>query len=278
MKFSVLLSLAAGGLFAAPATAHDFWLEPQLYRVNPGAVVTVQAAIGHPGDAERFAHNPKHFERFMVVGERPAAAAPASADLVGLAGRLPTGRARLDSGVEGYVQAAYLSKGSTLTMDAAKFEGYLLGEGLEWVIEERVTRGESAADGTERYIRCAKALIQVGTSTDGWDRALGLPAELTPLTPPHAPRPNPDGSWGFDVRFDSRGVPTEGLLVEARSILDPEASVAARTDVEGRATFDLPRGGAWYFAAVEMQRQGDDAAHDWLSHWANLAVELPDLQ
>ena len=262
--------LLAPFLLAPPALAHDFWLEPEAWVAEPGTLLTVNAVVGHAGDNKVYDHDPRHIERFVLVS---SAAEPAS--FAGEFGKPPTGRVEIPAGAPRYDLASYLSQARTVDLEPAKFENYLREEGLDWVVEDRRARGESEANGRESYVRCAKALIRVGeAASEGWDRVQGLPAELTPLSAPHACEQTEEGLWKIALRLDVQGQPSPQALVEAMPLDGSLESVTIRTDERGVARFELPREGAWYFAAVHMVRKDGGDEQDWHSWWANLSMEL----
>lgn len=267
MKQLVALFLAAGAL-SAPAVAHDFWLSPSKSNLAAGELLSVTAVLGHADDPEPYPRNPAHVRRFVALGPAVNGVATETA-LVGLEGRLPTGRAALQT--PGLHALVYHSNPSGLTMLPDSFEDYLREEGLEHVVAERARRGESSADGVEAYVRCAKALVHVGEAGgQPLDRVVGLPLEFVAEFDVTAPGEEPVG-----LRLLFRGQPIAGVQVEANGIGGDAPTAVARTDAEGRVRFDLPRGGVWCFAAVHMERAAPEAEFDWQSWWASLRVELP---
>lgn len=273
-----LLTLAAPTLalltLATAAQAHDFWLEPRTWTVREGLPLSVQARIGHAGDSESFAHNPRHFERFELLG-RTRSGEPFVQGLVGAPGRHPTGQLRVQQPLDGYGVLVYHSRGSELEMAADDFEDYLREEGLDWVVEERRRLGEAQRPGTERFVRCAKSVLAMEPSAaTGFDRRAGLPAELTPLASPGHLEPSSDGTLRMPLIVERKGEPAPGALVEAASLDQPGQSVIARSDDEGVAVFELPQGGRWYFATVLMEREPEASEQDWRSYWANLSLRV----
>lgn len=90
----------------------------------------------------------------------------------------------------------------------------------------------------------------------GWDRALGLPAEFVPLTRPYGLRTN----MVFQVQLLKDGKPVPGTAVEFEKYNDqpmPEDQLPAeefithvvKTDPNGVATISLPEAGWWGIAA-----------------------------
>jgi len=260
--------VAAWVLCGSAAAAHDFWIEPSRYVLEPGEGVAARLLVGHAWEKESFARKPSHLEAFELHG--PGLTQP----LVELAGADPAGRARLaEPGVHVLV---YRSRPTRLEMEAAAFESYLREEGLEAIVAERARRGESERSGLEAYARCAKALVRTpGAPSKGHDRTFDLPLELTPVSDPFAAS-SPEGGAAIELRLTSRGIPLAGSLVEAQSLVAGESlTLSARTDAAGRVRLVLPRGGAWLFAAVHMTRAADAAGSpDWESWWASLTLEL----
>lgn len=265
--------VAAWVLCGSAAAAHDFWIEPSRYVLEPGEGVAARLLVGHAWEKEPFARKPSHLEAFELHG--PGLTQP----LVELAGADPAGRARLaEPGVHVLV---YRSRPTRLEMEAAAFESYLREEGLEAIVAERARRGESERAGLEAYARCAKAIVRTpGAASKGHDRTFDLPLELTPVSDPFVASAAAEGGGALELRLTSRGVPLAGSLVEAQSLGAGEPlTLSARTDAAGRVRLVLPRGGAWLFAAVHMTRaEAADAAGspDWESWWASLTLEPGD--
>ena len=74
----------------------------------------------------------------------------------------------------GVLQVHYRGNPARIELEPATFEAYLVEEGLDHIVQERAERGEAALPGTERYSRCSKAFIAVGSE-------LGLPDQTTVL-------------------------------------------------------------------------------------------------
>ena len=99
-------------------------------------------------------------------------------------------------------------------LPSIRFNDYLKVEGLTPALEQRVRLHRMDADGSERYSRCAKAIVQVGPSgagsQDQVSRPVGLPLEIVPEASPYAvPR-----SAALPVRVFYAGRPLAGALVK----------------------------------------------------------------
>lgn len=255
---SLLILLALAGT----APAHDFWLEPSAFQVQPQQPFAVRLRVGDAMPGEAVKRNPERIVRFaaVVAGQDVPLEAGPAADIAGL-GRISAA---------GYHALVFRSKPARIELEAAKFEAYLKEEGLEHIAALRAERGQSDRPGRELYARCAKALLRVGDAAGGYDVAVGLELELIPTAAPHALAPGAAGTF----TLLHLGKPLPGALVKGHCRDDPTLRPTTRTDANGRATLPLGRGGMWAICAVHML-PATAADADWESQWASLAIELP---
>jgi len=260
-------------LFAStsPLAAHDFWLEPSSFRPTVDQRVDVQLVVG-----ERFVGElvTRKEERIVLF----AAFDPAGKEtpILGRDGKSPAGLWK--PAVAGLHVLGYRGNATKIEIEAEKFEHYLAEEGLEHVIAERKTRGESASKGIEAYARCPKAFVVARGAAEpmaaelaGWDRVLGLPLEVVPLANPTTLAR--DAKFSVSVLF--QGAPLANALVGFMPKSDPAREVRVRTDARGRVEFSPVAGGIHLVRVVHMTRAKDGAAHQWESQWASLTCELP---
>ncbi len=103
-------------------------------------------------------------------------------------------------------------------------------------------------------VHYAKVVVDAyGAETD-WDRELGLPVEIVPLTRPY-------GLWSGNlfrgvVKRDGRPLPFAEVEVEWRNDgsltppSDPYITQVLKADANGTFTYAMPRAGWWGFAAL----------------------------
>ncbi len=253
----------AAVLFAAPLSAHDFWIEPSSFRPAVGSTVALRLFVGPHFEGEPFPRVPQLVSKFVLVsasGEQPIPGGP---------GDDPAGTIRMAE--PGLAIVGYRSLNYPVSLDAAKFEAYLKEEGLEKISTLRAKRGETARPGREVFSRCAKAILDVGgTGSTGFDRPLGFTLELVPERNPYALRP----SDALPMRLLLDGKPLAGALVHAQLHGEPAAASSARTGRDGRARLRLSKAGLWMIKAVEMGPAPSGADADWQSLWASLTFEM----
>jgi uncharacterized GH25 family protein len=255
--------LALAGL-AAAARAHDFWIEPSTFHPAPGGDVTVSLRVGQGFRGDPVPRNPALIQRFAQIGER------GETPIDGLPGADPAGEFRVSG--PGLVWIAYRSGRSPVSLEADKFEKYLVEEGLESVSALRRQRGESGKPGREVFSRSVKSLLvaePAGAGAKGFDRALGLPLELVFRKDPFRAVP---GKLPLSLLAD--GKPLSGALVVAMEQSAPESRVSGRTDAKGGVALDLSRKGIWLIKAVRMTPAPAGVDADWESVWTSLTFEV----
>jgi uncharacterized GH25 family protein len=266
-RFSISLITAVVVLFH-PASAHDLWIEPSTFRPAPGAFVTATLLVGQKLHGESLPRNSLLVDQFVLKSgglERTVA---------GEEGDDPAGSVRIPG--PGLYWIGYQSFPYPVDLAATKFEDYLKVEGLERIVLARAKLGMSSAPGHERFYRCAKSLLDV-PRTKGQERGasvfnapLGFTLELVPEKNPYT---IPVGGE-LPVSVSFRGKPIASLLVVAINKDDPEKSVSARSDANGRVKLRLSRSGFWLVKAVHMEAAPQDAGVDWESWWASMTFEL----
>jgi uncharacterized GH25 family protein len=224
-------------LVCAPiAGAHDFWIEPSTFRPSAMSTITASLRVGEDFEGEAVPRRAPRIESFVVrdaSGERQVA---------GFEGRDPAGVVRIER--NGTAVIGYRGKPYPHEISRAKFEQFLREEGVEGVRP----RGNRAQ--RERFQRFAKSIL----GSDDVE-PLGFPFELV--------------VEGNVVRVLYEQKPLANAYVAA--ISRDGRRLAARTDGEGRVTFDLGRG-VWLIKSVHLLTAPKDASYDWDSLWASVTL------
>lgn len=257
------LLLTAFLWLAAPAAAHEFWIEPENFRPPVGKPVDVRLMIGQDFRGDSAIYLPEAFERFVTISAR------GQQKVSGLPGDDPA--ARLTPAEAGLMFIVYQSAHYELKMEAKAFDRYLAMEGLEGIRALRAQRGEQDKPSREIYSRFAKSLIAVGGRDDGLDarRPVGLRLEIVPLTPIYRLKPNQP--LELQLLYENR--PLANTQVLALSKTKPRMRLLQRTDANGRARIVLPHADVWLLSAVHMIPAANGAAADWESFWASLTFD-----
>lgn len=246
------------------AAAHEFWAEPTRFVLAAGGPIGVRLCLGDGFEGTSLPRNPARIERFVATG--PMGELP----VVGRDGADPAGVVRL-SAPGGYV-VAYGSDRAFTEIPVAEFERYAREKGLLRIVAARGAAPARAGKVREAYSRHAKALVRVGAEEAGvFDRPTGLRLELVADSAPERMAGAPLSSF----RLLYEGEPLAGARVIAAMPGTAEPELAARTAIDGRASFRLRSPGMWRLAAVHLVDPPRKLDADWESLWASLTFELP---
>ena len=266
-RVAVMVGAALAVASVAELGAHDFWIEPSVFRPKVGALVGLRLLVGQNMLGDPVAREPEAIKEFVSqlgTGRKP---------VPGRDGGDPAGILRVDAA--GLLVVGYQSVPRPVELTPEKFDQYLGEEGLDEIRglgDRAMKRGRATL---ELFARCAKTLLLGGgtplNGADG-DRALGLTFEIVAERNPYTTAPGQD--LPFVLTYQGR--PRANALVVAISQKDPTKKLSARTDRQGRVAFKLPIGGAWLVKAVHMIPAPPDAHADWQSFWASSTFELGD--
>ena len=271
----VAFTLSLATVNAAPA--HDIWLHAERFSLGKGDTLIVHQLVGTELDTEDdLALSRMLTSRFALITPQGT---------VDLLSELPDMRTQPE--IKPVLKRKLDFDGLALvTMDHAFIwdewprEEFL--ENLEHeefdieAFEPHMGRGPMES---ERYRRTLKALVQVGSVTEGdlHKRVVGQRLEILLLQNPYLLDPGDDIE--VQVLFD--GEPLHDKLVKAfhktgRGVVTKSR---ARTSQDGIARFTLDEAGPWLIRLVHMLPCAERADVDcedvyWESHWASYSFAL----
>jgi uncharacterized GH25 family protein len=262
MKRSLKRALACAALATCTAAeAHEFWLQPQHFQPEPGAPVSLSLLAGHGAERQPSALPRRRILRFAAVPDSGPAI-----DLRPALGPRIVALAQPGS----YVLALETDTRAQSHLPAARFNRHLRVEGLQPALAERERRKAQAAEGSERYGRCAKALMQVGQGGSGeaFTRTVGQVLEIVPEANPYA-RPQPAQ---LPLRVLYRGQPLAGATIRLTNLDDDAHFAEVRlSDAAGRAAFALPGQGRWMFHVAWTRVLPPGSETDFETHFSSLS-------
>ncbi|MEO1638339.1 MAG: DUF4198 domain-containing protein [Pseudomonadota bacterium] len=258
------------GLMAAPAAAHEFWLEPLEYQVPRDGTLEADIVNGEEFSGPKFAYLPQRFVNFMLfAGEERER-------VDGRPGDMPA--MQVAPLAEGLNIAAYQAQNQTLTYEEwEKFQRFVDHKDFGDVRSMHEARGISLDGFREVYSRHAKTLIGVGDSA-GEDRRVGLEVEIVALANPYTD----DLANGMPVRVHYRYDLRTDVQVEVFEKA-PNGQVAInyyRTNDEGIATFPVRPGYEYLVDSVVLREPNIELAREtgasWETLWASLTFAVPE--
>jgi uncharacterized GH25 family protein len=266
-------SFAFGLLVLSRASAHDFWIEPSKYWVSATATTSMTLQVGHGPYRQRSPIPVRRITEFQAIapdGRR-----------IDLRDRLRPGEptkdgdfALAESGT--YVLALQTDNHAQTHLPSIRFNDYLRAEGLTPALEQRTRLRRMDSDGSERYSRCTKSLVQVGPWSAGpQDQTLepvGLPLEIVPEANPYRmPRPST-----LPVRVLYAGRPLSGALIKLTDLRQDASPFQTQlTDGNGRAIFVMPASGTWLLNVIWTKPLGPSDETDFETVFSSLSFGFP---
>jgi len=258
---------------ASSVAAHDFWLQPREYWILPDALTPMTLQVGHGPLRQRSPIPARRITRFQAIA--PQGAVIDLRKQLGLGGPEDDGDFRLkEQGV--YVLVLQTDDAAQTHLPSIRFNDYLKAEGLTPALEQRARLHRMDADGSERYSRCAKSIVQVWPSGPGSQahvsKPVGLPLEIVPEANPYAvPR-----SATLPVNVIYEGRPLAGALVKLTNLEDDASPFEMHpTDQNGRAIFAMPKSGAWLLNVIWTKALPRSEETDFETVFSSLSFGFP---
>jgi uncharacterized GH25 family protein len=267
IRTTVLGALLMASMASHDANAHDFWLQPEAFSWEPTQSMPLSMRVGHGDHSTRSKIPARRITRFEVIG-------PSTLDL---RDRLHAGEdTNLQLATPGsYVVVLATDNQARSDLPADRFNDYLRAEGLTPAIVAREQSGRMQADGSERYSRQAKSLVQVGDSQrqSHVTEAVGLRLEIVPEINPYSqPRPTQ-----LPVRVMFEGQPLVGALVKLSDPADTsKGAISHISDGQGRAVFEMPSQGQWLLHVTWTTTLPSADEADFDTVFASLTFGLPN--
>lgn len=157
-------------------------------------------------------------------------------------------------------------------LKAEEFNKYLVLEGIPEILEERKRDGELKIDGSYRYSKYVKTIVQVGNKkTDSYKTALGYAVEMIPQKNPYKLKKGDS----IEILCLKGGKPLVGQTVLTG--YESEGKVAEEqkhlSDSKGIIKIKIDSNGKWYAKFINMVKV-DDPKINYESKWATLTFEI----
>ncbi|MPR35738.1 DUF4198 domain-containing protein [Salmonirosea aquatica] len=254
----------------ASALAHEFWIFPENFFPKVGEKLAWKIQVGENYEGERWGGGSRRVERLRLItstGENNLTAQIQQTDSLVGAPTLAIER-------EGTQMLVLETNNSFIELEADKFEEYLKEDGLNLALDFRQKNAEQQKKGREFYRRCAKTLVQVGTSTNDLPtKPTGVDLDIIPLQNPYALQPNSP----LTCRILYQQKPLANAMVRCWRRANGKTEVEFRqTNAQGEATFDLTKKGkaAYMLSSVHMVRLTGNEKADWQSLWGSVTFGM----
>lgn len=254
---------------AFAAKAHEFWIDPDPFQVEPGGKVVAAIRVGQQFKGSSYSFLPPQFRRFDYAYGDTVAPVP------GMIGDRPA--VTMDAPGDGLVILIHETTDLTVHYtEFEKFSNFVTHKDSAWVLDQHAAKEFPTDSFREAYSRYAKALVGVGGGA-GEDRLFGLETEIMALENPYTG----NMADGMDVQVFYQGQPRAGAQVEIfeKSADDSVTVSTVKADAEGRATVPVSPGHRYMLDAVVLREPSAELAASmdaiWESLWANLTFAVP---
>lgn len=254
---------------AAPAMAHELWIEPIDYRPAADSKIAAHIVNGEKFKGFNLAYIPRKFKTFIAVSGSTAA------PVDGRIGDSPA--LQLNQANEGLLVIVYQSAPDTVTYRKfEKFQSFADHKDFPDVREKHQERGLPEKNFREVYTRYSKSMIGVGSGA-GQDSRTGLETEIIALDNPYTD----DLSDGMRVQLWYGDDVRTGAQVELfEKSEDGEIAITLhRTDIHGIAILPVKPGHEYMVNAVVLREPDVVLAEEsnamWETLWANMTFEVP---
>ena len=247
--------------FGAPAQAHEFWLEPESYRVQPEDQARATFHVGQEFKGPTYSFYPARSRRFDWSSGDSLQAVDA------LAGDNPA--FSLSQPPEGLLIVLHETSDSSLTYkEEGKFEAFTASKGLD-------AGGRThPLPFKELYSRHAKALIAVGDGA-GADRVFGLRHEIVAFANPYTDVLTD----GMLVQILAAGKHRPGAQLEIfEKAPDGTVDISIhQADEHGFVRFAVKSGHSYLLDSVILEPREPlaNAGAVWHTAWAALTFAVP---
>ena len=257
-------------LLSHTAAAHEFWIEPLAYQVDPDGRLQGHLVNGEHFEGRKFPYLSGTFRHFIVIRGSEVRA------VQGRNGSLPA----LDVAPSGPGLNVVIYQSNMARVTYEQFEEFAsFAEHKDFPdIETRHNELDYPQNNfAEVYTRYAKTLIAVGDGA-GADRREGLETEIVALTNPYTE----DLGGGMRVQVFYQNAPRANAQVEVFEKA-PDGTVETsrhRADPEGIAAIPVKAGYSYLFDAVVLRQPAPNVAAKqdaaWETLWASLTFAVPE--
>jgi len=268
-KKNQLLLLGCLLLFISQANAHEMWIEPVQYAIQPGEIIYAHEKVGQNFKGNQYSYLASSYDSFVITQNNQ------TRPIKSRIGDIPAVHEKMDESGLAVLTAA--TTVSDITYESwEKFTGFIKSKGLDWVLDKHQERGLPEKGFTEAYRRYAKSLVKVGDGK-GKDQRMGLPLEWVVETNPYTT----DKAF-IRAQLLWQGNPFKQAYVGVfnRVANEPELQkLSLTTDDEGKVKIPVGKGGQFLINAVRMIEPKQEVIKEtgavWESLWASVTYEIP---
>lgn len=260
-----ILSIVVFLALQNPLTAHDLFLQSNPFRLDRPEAITLTMRLSEAFLGKEVTWKADKTVNFLL--------------------NTPSGLIKLDDKTnqnptvklkeEGTYVVGWAATPSYIKIDSSHFNEYLDKDGHSNVLKLRKERSQKNKEGTEKYTRFLKTILQVGSkNTDEYKKPFGFKIEIIPQKNPYILKVGE--TLDVQVLFDGEPLPDVAVMAtyDTHSKEHDVYSQIIRTDDSGKSKIILDKPGVWLIRANYMTELKDDSKTEWESFWSNLTFEI----
>lgn len=240
--------------------AHEFWIEPSDHYTGVNQTIDITLKVGETFRGSAQPYLPEETANFVLINQTKQS-------ISGLLGDArPAARAQVSTGLN---QLIHQTTPFSIRFGDGdeRWANYIALDGLEQQLNQHADTPKTVPV-TERYVRCAKSLIQVGDAQVEDSLTGELRFELVL-----------NGVWSelhtgvYQFTLFEKQKPLEGVLIKAFRRSDRQVVAEAYSDQNGQVNLNLTTADRYLLSGVVI-RPDTDPNYDWISHWPSLTIEV----
>nr|WP_321396385.1 DUF4198 domain-containing protein [uncultured Desulfobacter sp.] len=249
---------------AAPAWAHDCWLQPDHFKIGLDTLLIIKLLVGHELDITKELVLEKKLtprlslltrdKEVDLLSQLEDKSLPAVNFLPKFTG---TGLVVMDRGF------------TDIVLENDKFSSYIKSEYHSHLLDQ--VKANPRGKQKEEYARCIKTLVQVGHAP--FDpkvaaRQIGQKLEILLLSVPMQTDP-----VRVKVLFDQKPLPKRTVT----AFISNQAGMTSQTAVtqeNGEAVFENTATGMWLIRLIHLSACKEERDMDWTSYWGAFCFEM----
>lgn len=245
---------------AATASAHDFWLVPDMFAVPASGEIVVKGQTSSAFPTTLSAVTPDRLTEARVIGaaddERITALSTHENSLV-LKHRPKSPGQKVVAVAVGWRH---------VKETAESFRKYLVAEGAEDALARYDRAGQlPKSDIIRRYAKYGKTIVEVGEGPRAFERSAGHPLEFIPVSDPGSAASA--GQLQFRLMF--QGKPLAGARVHAETAAANRTGKGITTVTTNGGILTVPVGaGLWNVRTIHVVPAPAGTDAQWDVHWA----------
>lgn len=241
--------------------AHEFWLNLDKFIYKKGDTANIKFRVGENFEGENWNNNRSKinfltFYQGSTIKDMAAKISDNNGDSL-----------QFKLANEGTAMIVYNGLNSFIELEAAKFNDYLVEDGLQEAIDYRKQHNETDSMSREFYQRSVKTILQVGNKYDEtYKTPTELPVDIVLQTHPYQIQKAEEVK--FKVLFQKKPLPNHLIKLWHR-IESKTVYTDKMTDKNGYVTFQIKNTGKWMISTVKMIRLQNNPKAEWQSYWGS---------